>query len=94
MRRDILECLYGHVVGARQEKGGMAISEAAYLKILWDQNVCPHCGGVIEEGKRCGSGQKLEGGFCSLECYSKYHAPEFAERARLLKGTSPPLNDC
>ena len=72
----------------------MAISEATYLKILWERNICPHCLRVIPEGKRVGSGRKSDGGFCSLECFSKYHVLEFAEKARLLKRRIPPPNEC
>ena len=71
----------------------MAISEAAYLKMLWERNVCPHCHDMIPAGTRVGSGRKADGGFCSLDCFSKYHALSFAEKARLLKGRIRTHND-
>jgi hypothetical protein len=60
----------------------MARSERDYPLELWDKKVCPNCGNSIPEGKRVGSGKKSEGGFCSLDCYAKYHATELSERAR------------
>jgi hypothetical protein len=68
----------------------MALSEPAYLKMLWETNVCPFCHGTIPEGKRVGSGLKSDGGFCSLNCFSKYHALKFAEKATLRKRRMPP----
>jgi hypothetical protein len=68
----------------------MASSEAAHLEILWKRNVCPYCSGIILEGKRVGSGRKSDGGFCSLDCFSKYHVLELAEKARLLQRSFPP----
>jgi hypothetical protein len=72
---------------------GMAISEAAYLKMLWERNVCPYCLNVFASGERVGSGRKSDGGFCSLDCFSKYHALAFAEKARLLKRRIRTHND-
>jgi len=63
----------------------MAISEGAYLKMLWERNECPNCHKAIPEGQRVGSGKKSDGGFCSLTCFSNYHALTFVEKARLLK---------
>ena len=59
----------------------MTISEQEYLLELWDKNICPFCSNPIPEGKRIGSGRRSEGGFCSLDCYAKYHAAELMERA-------------
>jgi hypothetical protein len=63
----------------------MAISETAYLEMMWDRNECPTCHKVIPEGNRVGKGRKAKGGFCSLDCYAKYNALELAEKARRLK---------
>jgi hypothetical protein len=63
----------------------MAISEAMYLKMLWERNICPNCHGAILEGKRVGSGRMADGGFCSLDCFATYRALEFAEKARVIK---------
>lgn len=60
----------------------MAESEAAYLLRLWNENICPYCGKPIPEGKRVGSGRKADGGFCSLDCYTRYHELNLAEKAR------------
>lgn len=68
----------------------MAISETAYLKTMWERNMCPYCRGVIREGKRIGSGRKTDGGFCSLDCFAKCHVLKFAEKARFVKGNIPP----
>jgi len=67
----------------------MAILEAEYLKKMWEGNMRPYCRGAVAKEKRVGSGQKPDGGFCSLQCYAGYHALELAERARLLKGVPP-----
>jgi hypothetical protein len=69
----------------------MSNSEPAYLKMLWDNNVCPFCHETIPEGKRVGSGRKSDGGFCGLDCFSKYHALKFAEKTRLRKRRMPPV---
>jgi hypothetical protein len=61
----------------------MAITEAAYLKMMWGRNECPHCHRVILEGERVGTGRKADGGFCSLDCYARYNALEFAEKAMI-----------
>jgi hypothetical protein len=65
----------------------MAISEATYLKTMWDRNECPNCRSAIPEGKRVGTGRKKDGGFCSLDldCYTRYYAMELSEKAKLLK---------
>ena len=70
----------------------MAISEAAYLKMMWERNECPNCHRSFPEGKRVGTGRKKDGGFCSLDCYTRYYAMELSEKAKLLKrmGCSPP----
>ena len=60
----------------------MARSEEDYLLELWDKNICPNCGKDIPERTRVGSGRKADGGFCSLDCYAKYHETELSERAR------------
>lgn len=57
-------------------------SESDYLLSMWEQNRCPYCGQTIAEGKRTGSGRKSDGGFCSLNCYTRYYQLELAERAR------------
>jgi hypothetical protein len=56
--------------------------EESYLIRLWEKNICPYCGRDIPEGKRVGSGQKSQGGFCSLNCYAEYYKLELAERAK------------
>jgi hypothetical protein len=57
-------------------------TEMDYLLELWSRCVCPWCEGAIAEGTRVGSGRPQDGGFCSLECYARYHASELRERAR------------
>jgi hypothetical protein len=64
----------------------VAVTEQAYLNELWAMNICPYCSKAIPEGTRVGSGRKSDGGFCSLDCYAKYHAAELAERARRAAG--------
>jgi hypothetical protein len=56
--------------------------EDEYLLALWDENVCPYCGKEIPEGTRVGSGRKRDGGFCSLDCYARYHELALKDRAR------------
>jgi len=58
------------------------LREDEYLLALWEKNVCPYCGKDIPEGTRIGSGRKAEGGFCSLDCYTRYYKLELVERAR------------
>lgn len=58
----------------------MAESERNYLLELWDKGICPNCGKKIPEGKRVGSGRKIDGGFCSLDCYGEYYKAELADR--------------
>ena len=73
----------------------MAISEAAYLEKMWKRNECPICHRSIPKGTRVGTGRKADGGFCGLECYSKYYVLELWEKARLLKKReSSPSNEC
>ena len=63
----------------------MAISEAAYLNMMWERKECPSCRRAIPTGKRVGTGRKKDGGFCSLDCYARYDAMELTEKAKLLK---------
>lgn len=58
--------------------------EEEYLLELWERNICPFCGNLIPEGTRIGRGQKRLGGFCSLDCVTRYYELEFAGRAALL----------
>jgi hypothetical protein len=67
---------------ANRMVAAMGESESEYLLKLWEQNICPYCGQTIPEGQRTGSGSKAKGGFCSLDCYTRYYALELAERAR------------
>jgi hypothetical protein len=62
----------------------MARSESEYLLDLWDRNICPYCGQAITEGTRIGTGRKADGGFCSLQCYTRYYELDLRERARRL----------
>jgi hypothetical protein len=39
----------------------MAIPESAYLRTLWERNICAYCHKTIPEGRRIGSGKKAEG---------------------------------
>jgi hypothetical protein len=72
----------------------VAISDAAYLRTMWERNECPTCGKAIPVGKHAGSGRKKDGRFCSLDCYARYNAMEFAEKANLLKNMGiPPTNE-
>ena len=64
----------------------MSDIDRKYSLELWELNICPNCGQFIPEGTRVGSGQKADGGFCSLDCYTKFYALELVERAqRLMK---------
>lgn len=65
-----------------QRPDDVSEAEADVLLELWDKNICPSCGKVIEEGKRVGSGRKREGGFCSLDCYAGYRKEKLIERAK------------
>ena len=56
-----------------------------YLLELWYMNICPQCGIVIPDGRRVGTGQKSDGGFCSLDCYAKFYELELKERAEILR---------
>jgi hypothetical protein len=60
----------------------MARSETAYLLELWDKNICPFCKESFDPKKRVGTGQKKNGGFCSLTCYARYYELDLRERAR------------
>lgn len=71
----------------------MAISEATYLKMMWEQDLCAYCHSPILEGQRVGSGRRSDGGFCRLDCFAKYHALEFVEKASLLERSMPPPNE-
>ena len=71
----------------------MAISEASYLETLWERNICPYCHSSIPEGKRVGAGKRSKGGFCSLNCFSRYHVLDLAEKAELLKRSLPPQHE-
>lgn len=66
----------------------MAKSEQNHLLELWDKNICPYCGKHFPETQRVGSGQKTKGGFCSLDCYTRYYALELSERARHIQDIS------
>lgn len=55
---------------------------ATLLLSLWDLNICPQCGKIIPEGDRIGSGRRAEGGFCSLDCYTRFYQTEIIERAK------------
>ncbi len=57
-------------------------SEEEYLLELWNRNICPHCGRTVALGGRVGSGKKRQGGFCSLDCYTRYYQFELSERAK------------
>ena len=58
----------------------MAINEEAYLLDCWERVVCPYCRKPFLETARVGSGQKKKGGFCSLDCYTKYYELDIRER--------------
>jgi hypothetical protein len=62
----------------------MDSTESRYLLDLWARNVCPYCGQKIPKGARVGSGRREEGGFCSLDCYTRYYEHELTERLRRL----------
>ena len=57
-------------------------SEGEYLLELWEKNICPTCGKIIRERSRVGSGRKSDGGFCSLDCYGRFHEMALLERSR------------
>ena len=56
-------------------------SEDELLLELWDAAICPNCGKQIPEGTRIGTGRRSDGGFCSLDCYAKFHLTALQERA-------------
>ena len=62
----------------------MAFAEKAYLLDCWERVVCPYCRKVFPETTRVGSGQKKMGGFCSLDCYTRYYELDIRERLRRL----------
>lgn len=62
----------------------MESEEERYLLELWDRNICPFCARSIPEGKRVGSGKRSQGGFCSLDCYTRYYQLELTQRAQRL----------
>lgn len=71
----------------------MAVSESEHLLELWSLNICPWCGKSVTDNTRVGTGQKSEGGFCSLDCYVKYYGAEIRERAnRITRDASPQLH--
>jgi len=55
------------------------------MRQLWAMNLCPHCGRYIPEGTRVGTGQRENGGFCSLDCFTRFHAATLLERAILVE---------
>ena len=67
-------------------------SEAQHLLELWEHRICPWCKKSIPEGAVVGSGRPREGGFCRLDCYTRYYELELAARAHraeaALRGTS------
>lgn len=63
----------------------MSDPEKMYLLELWEKNICPQCGEIIPESKRVGTGQKSDGGFCSLDCYAKFYELELVDRAKNVK---------
>jgi hypothetical protein len=60
----------------------MAVSEESYLLDCWERVICPYCRKPFLETARVGSGRKKEGGFCSLDCYTKYYELDIRERFR------------
>lgn len=62
----------------------MGVPESNYLLGLWAKNICPYCGKSIPEGTRVGTGRKSDGGFCSLNCYTRFYQLELQERANRL----------
>jgi hypothetical protein len=60
----------------------VAVSEASYLLDCWRRTICAYCGQRYLATQRVGSGQKSKGGFCSLDCYTKYYQLEIVERLR------------
>jgi hypothetical protein len=59
----------------------MGTSNEDNLLVLWEQNTCPYCGREIAEGTRVGTGRKSDGGFCSLDCYTKYYQSQLVDRS-------------
>ena len=57
-------------------------SEEEYLLELWERNICPYCGNTIPAKSRVGSGDKRRGGFCSLDCFTRYYEFELLKRAQ------------
>ena len=60
----------------------MAVNEEAYLLDCWKRVVCPYCRKPFLETACVGSGEKKKGGFCSLDCYTKYYEFDIRERLR------------
>lgn len=67
----------------------MATSEQTYLAECRTDNMCPYCHKTFPPEERIGSGRKSEGGFCSLDCYTKYHATDILERQSRLGRPGP-----
>lgn len=63
----------------------MGVPESNHLLELWAKNICPFCGKSIPHGTRVGTGRKTDGGFCSLDCYTRYYQLELQGRADRLK---------
>jgi hypothetical protein len=47
---------------------------------LYVQRICPYCGKHIPKGEGTGSGQKADGLFCSLDCYTHFYAAQLVEK--------------
>ena len=69
----------------------MAVNEESYLLDCWQRVICPHGRKPFPETARIGSGRKKKGGFCSLDCYTKYY--EFDIRERLRRFVEPSDTD-
>jgi hypothetical protein len=74
-------------------KEEIAISEAEYLRTMWKRKECPQCHSAIPDRERVGTGQKADGGFCGLNCYTSYYTLELAEKARLFAREAHRFNE-
>lgn len=58
----------------------MATSLEIHPGDCWERCRCPYCPKVFPAGNRVGTGKKSEGGFCSLDCCTRFAALDIQER--------------
>lgn len=60
----------------------MAEDEKSYPATRAKEGICPYCGEALRDTDKCGTGQREDGVFCSLEHYGLHYAQELSERHR------------